>query len=41
MYGLMAVTKYMIDQDWHDKKFIDENVKNFDEYSKNVREIYT
>ena len=29
-----GITKYIIDQDWHDKKFIDENVKNFDEYAK-------
>ena len=35
-----GITKYMIDQDWHDKKFIAENVKNFDEYSK-MLEKYT
>ncbi|MDA2654462.1 formate dehydrogenase subunit alpha [Bacillus cereus] len=37
---LAGITKYIIDQDWHDKKFIAENVKNFDEYSKMV-EKYT
>ena len=29
---LMAVTKYMIDQEWHDHSFIEENVNFFDEY---------
>ena len=37
---LAGVTKYIIDQDWYDKKFLDENVKNFDEYSK-MLEKYT
>ena len=29
---LMAVTKYMIDQGWHDQQFIDENVHFFDDF---------
>ncbi|WP_145925694.1 formate dehydrogenase subunit alpha [Bacillus velezensis] len=37
---LMAVTKYMIDQGWHDKAFIDENVNYFDDY-KETLEKYT
>ena len=37
---LMAVTKYMIDQGWHDQEFIDENVNFFDDY-KEVLEKYT
>ncbi|MCP1122307.1 formate dehydrogenase subunit alpha [Bacillus sp. 3103sda1] len=37
---LAGVTKYMIDQDWHDKAFLTENVKNFDEY-KTMLEKYT
>ncbi|KXH81875.1 formate dehydrogenase subunit alpha [Sporosarcina sp. HYO08] len=37
---LMAVTKYMIDQGWHDQKFIDDNVHYFDEF-KEVLEKYT
>lgn len=37
---LMAVTKYIIDQGWHDQKFIDENVKYFDEF-KELLEKYT
>ncbi|MGG2067237.1 formate dehydrogenase subunit alpha [Bacillus sp. S14(2024)] len=37
---LAGVTKYMIDQDWHDKAFVTENVKNFDEY-KTMLEKYT
>ncbi|WP_027416985.1 formate dehydrogenase subunit alpha [Aneurinibacillus terranovensis] len=37
---LMAVTKYIIDQGWHDQKFIDENVHFFDEF-KTVLEKYT
>ncbi|PHA01487.1 formate dehydrogenase subunit alpha [Bacillus pseudomycoides] len=37
---LAGVTKYIIDQDWHDKAFLDENVKNFDEY-KTMLEKYT
>ncbi len=37
---LMAVTKYMIDQGWHDENFIKENVNFFDEY-KTVLEKYT
>ncbi len=31
---LMAVTKYMIDQGWHDQTFIDENVHHFDEFQR-------
>ena len=37
---LMAVTKYMIDQGWHDEQFIKENVHSFDEF-KDVLEKYT
>ena len=38
---LAGITKYIIDQDWHDKKFLAENVKNFDgNYSKIVRKVY-
>ncbi|KMY53311.1 oxidoreductase [Bacillus sp. FJAT-27231] len=37
---LMAVTKYMIDQGWHDQAFIEENVHFFEEF-KNVLEKYT
>ncbi|MFI8708505.1 formate dehydrogenase subunit alpha [Bacillus sp. NPDC077411] len=37
---LAGVTKYIIDQDWHDKAFLAENVKNFDEY-KTMLEKYT
>ncbi|MEC1476780.1 formate dehydrogenase subunit alpha [Bacillus haynesii] len=37
---LMAVTKYMIDQGWHDQKFIEENVNFFEEYKQSL-ETYT
>lgn len=37
---LMAVTKYMIGQGWHDQAFIDENVNYFDDY-KETLEKYT
>ncbi len=37
---LMAVTKYMIDQGWHDEAFIKENVHDFDAF-KDVLEKYT
>ncbi|GGE50644.1 putative formate dehydrogenase YrhE [Pullulanibacillus camelliae] len=37
---LMAVTRYMIQQGWHDQGFIDENVKFFSEY-KDILEKYT
>ncbi|OCA87215.1 formate dehydrogenase subunit alpha [Pseudobacillus wudalianchiensis] len=37
---LMAVTKYMIDQGWHDQAFIEENVHFFEEF-KSVLEKYT
>ncbi len=37
---LMAVTKYMIDQGWHDQAFIDENVNYFEDY-KETLEKYT
>ena len=37
---LMAVTKYMIDQGWHDEAFINENVNSFDDF-KHVLEKYT
>lgn len=30
---LMAVTKYMIDNGWHDQRFIDENVNHFGEFT--------
>lgn len=37
---LMAVTKYMIDQGWHDEAFIKDNVKFFDDF-KHVLDKYT
>ena len=37
---LMAVTKYMIDQGWHDEAFIQENVNFYDDF-KYVIEKYT
>lgn len=37
---LMAVTKYLIDQGWHDQRFVDENVHYFEEF-KEVLEKYT
>lgn len=37
---LMAVTKYMIDQGWHDEAFIKNNVKFFDDF-KHVLDKYT
>ena len=37
---LMAVTKYIIDQGWHDQSFIDENVHYFEDF-KEVLEKYT
>ncbi|MCY8426456.1 formate dehydrogenase subunit alpha [Bacillus vallismortis] len=37
---LMAVTKYMIDQGWHDQAFIDENVNYFEDY-KEALNTYT
>ncbi len=37
---LMAVTKYMIDQGWHDSSFIEENVRYFDDF-KHLLEKYT
>ena len=37
---LMAVTKYMIDQGWHDQRFIDENVNFFEDF-KEPYSIYT
>ncbi|MGB6406648.1 MAG: formate dehydrogenase subunit alpha, partial [Planococcus donghaensis] len=37
---LMAVTKYMIDQGWHDQQFVDENVNYFTEF-KEVLAQYT
>ena len=37
---LMAVTKYMIDQGWHDEVFIKDNVKFFDDF-KHVLDKYT
>ncbi|KQB34668.1 formate dehydrogenase subunit alpha [Acidiplasma aeolicum] len=33
---LSAITKYIIDKKWHDKKFIDERVNNFDDYYKSL-----
>ncbi|MCI3983804.1 formate dehydrogenase subunit alpha [Bacillus vallismortis] len=33
---LMAVTKYMIDQGWHDQAFIDENVNYFEDYKETL-----
>ena len=37
---LMAVTNYIIEQNWHDQTFIDENVHFFNEY-KEMLEKYT
>lgn len=37
---LMAVTKYMIDNGWHDERFIKENIHSFDEF-KEILEKYT
>lgn len=37
---LMAVTKYMIDQGWHDEAFIHENVNFYDDF-KDILEKYT
>lgn len=37
---LMAVTKYIIDQGWHDEAFIKENVHQFDEFNR-VLKKYT
>ncbi|TWT07859.1 formate dehydrogenase subunit alpha [Planococcus sp. CPCC 101016] len=37
---LMAVTKYMIDQGWHDQQFIDDNVNYFTDF-KEVLDQYT
>lgn len=37
---LMAVTKYMIDQGWHDEEFIKENVHSFEEFQE-ILEQYT
>nr|WP_177177395.1 formate dehydrogenase subunit alpha [Bacillus sp. MUM 116] len=37
---LMSVTKYLIDQGWHDQNFIDENVNFFDDF-KTVLDKYT
>ena len=37
---LMAVTKYMIDQGWHDQQFIDDNVNYFNDF-KEVLDQYT
>ncbi len=34
---LMAVTKYMIDQGWHDQAFIDENVNYFEDYKETLK----
>nr|WP_144461310.1 formate dehydrogenase subunit alpha [Siminovitchia fortis] len=36
---LSAVTKYIIDQGWADKDFIDEKVNGFDEYYKSLEEF--
>ncbi len=33
---LSAVTKYIIDQEWHDKKFLSERVVGYDEYRKSL-----
>jgi formate dehydrogenase major subunit len=33
---LSALSKYIIDQGWHDKKFIDERVNNFEDYYKSL-----
>jgi formate dehydrogenase major subunit len=38
---LMAVTKYIIDQGWHDESFIRERVHFFDEFKQVARKIYT
>ena len=35
---LMAVTKYMIDQGWHDQQFIDENVNFFEDFKESLME---
>ncbi|PFZ07568.1 formate dehydrogenase subunit alpha [Bacillus pseudomycoides] len=35
---LMAVTKYMIDQGWHDQQFIDENVNFFEDFKDSLAE---
>ncbi|GIN19753.1 formate dehydrogenase subunit alpha [Siminovitchia fordii] len=35
---LSAVTKYIIDQGWADKSFIDEKVNGFDEYYKSLKD---
>ena len=35
---LMAVTKYMIDQGWHDQQFIDENVNFFEDFKESLTE---
>src|SRR5699024_3527924 len=37
---LMAVTKYMIDNGWHDAKFIEDNVNDYEAF-KEVLEKYT
>ncbi|WP_393960025.1 formate dehydrogenase subunit alpha [Priestia megaterium] len=37
---LMAVTKYMIDQGWHNEKFIQENVNYFEDFN-SLLEKYT
>src|SRR5699024_11509049 len=37
---LNAVTKYIIDNDWHDKAFIEKHVNNFDAFVKGL-EKYT
>lgn len=34
---LMAVTKYMIDQGWHDQAFIEENVNYFEDYKETLK----
>ena len=33
---LSAITKYIIDQGWHDRKFIEERVNNYDRYYKSL-----
>ncbi len=33
---LSAITKYIIDKNWHDKDFINKRVNNFDEYYKSL-----
>ena len=35
---LMAVTKYMIDQGWHDQEFINENVNFFEDFKESLEE---